>query len=222
MQQPNMPPFVATRLIRLLVTSNPTPGFITRVADVFAGVNGGTRGDLTATIRAILTDPDARQDTATATSGRLKDTIGQTVGLVRALGGQLGAQNLITYLYDNMSQSILTPNSVFSWFSPLYHIPNNVLLGPEFQIYSATDATLRGNFFYSLVGGAYNLPAFQPYGNDMPGLVEAANQVLLYGRMDPAMKQAIITAATPGYDAQTRITTVLYLTALSGQYAVQY
>src|SRR5476651_1785284 len=107
-----------------------------------------------------------------------------------------------------MSQSILTPPSVFSWFSPLYHIPKSASFGPEFQIYSQTDATLRGNFFYQLLGGAYANPLFQAYGNDMPGLVEAANQVLLYGRMPAAMKQALITAAAPGYDAQTRITTV--------------
>jgi uncharacterized protein (DUF1800 family) len=222
MAHPNMPPFIATRLIRLLVTSNPTPGYIQRVADVFAGISGGQRGDLPATIRAILTDAEARNDAGTATSGRLKDAIGQTVGLVRVLGGIFGQQNQITYLYDYMSQSILTPPSVFSWFSPLYHVPKSPLFGPEFQIYSATDATLRGNFFYSLIGSAYQLPMFAPYGNDMPGLVEAANQVLLYGRMPDAMKQALITAATPGYDAQARITTVVYLTALSGLYAVQY
>jgi hypothetical protein len=67
-----------------------------------------------------------------------------------------------------------------------------------------------------------DLSPFQPYGNDMPGLVEAVNQVLLYGRMPAAMKTALINAATPGYDAATRIETVLYLSALSGQYAVQY
>jgi hypothetical protein len=56
----------------------------------------------------------------------------------------------------------------------------------------------------------------------MPGLVEAVNQRLLHGRMTPAMKQVLITAATPGYDAKTRIETVLYLTAISGQYCVQH
>src|SRR5262249_8899942 len=30
---PNVPPFIATRLIRSLVTSNPSPGYIKRVAD---------------------------------------------------------------------------------------------------------------------------------------------------------------------------------------------
>jgi uncharacterized protein (DUF1800 family) len=223
MQHPNMAPFIATRLIRLLVMSNPSPGYIKRVADVFAGAAGGTRGDLKATITAILMDPEARQDTpATANAGRLKDAIGQTVGLVRALGGQFGANNQITYLFDYMSQSILTPPSVFSWFSPMYRVPNSPSFGPEFQIYSQTDATLRGNFMFTLLGGGVNSPLFQKYGNDTPGLVEAANQTLLYGRMPAAMKQALITAATPGYDPQARITTVLYLTALSGFYAIQY
>src|SRR5258708_1408156 len=37
MNHPNIAPFIATRLIRSLVTSNPSPGFIHRVADVFAG-----------------------------------------------------------------------------------------------------------------------------------------------------------------------------------------
>ena len=67
-----------------------------------------------------------------------------------------------------------------------------------------------------------DLSPFQAFANDMPGLVETANQVLLYGRMPAGMKQAIMDAASPGYDATARITTVLYLTALSGNYAVQY
>jgi len=104
----------------------------------------------------------------------------------------------------------------------MYHIPNSANFGPEFQIYSATDATLRGNFFYQLLNTATTNPYYLQYGNDMPGLVEAVNQTLLYGRMPAAMKQALITAAAPGYDAQTRIATVVYLTALSGQYAIQY
>ena len=67
-----------------------------------------------------------------------------------------------------------------------------------------------------------DLSPFQPYGNDMNGLVEMANQTFLYGRMPAGMKTAIINAATPGYDAKTRIETAIYLTILSGQYAVQH
>ena len=65
-----------------------------------------------------------------------------------------------------------TPPSVFNWFSPLYHVPNSASYGPEFQIYSATDATLLGNFMYTLISGLANHPTFAPYGNDMAGAVE--------------------------------------------------
>ncbi len=227
MTHPNMAPFICTRLIRSLVTSNPSPGYIQRVADVFVDNGSGVRGDLHAVIRTILTDPEARQDTATINQGRLKEPILQISGLLRALNGGFTPGQQVTYEFDYMAQSILGPPSVFSWFSPLYHVPKSPLFGPEFQIYSPTEAALRGNFFFS----ALNYPAtdmsldlspYQQYGNDMPNLVEAANQALLYGRMPAAMKQALITAATPGYDAKTRIETVLYLTSLSGQYAVQY
>lgn len=228
MQHPNMPPFIATRLIRSLVMSNPSPQYITRVANVFAGVNGGARGDLKATVRAILTDPEARNDVATATQGRLKEPLLQTAGFLRALNGSFSSTNGLVYLFDHLGQMPLTPPSVFSWFSPLYRAPNSALFGPEFQIYSPSEATLRGNVLYAMLQGngggdtTVDLTPFQAYGNDMPALVEAANQVLLYGRMPPGIRQALIAAASPGYDANTRIATVLYLTALSGQYAVQY
>ena len=227
MAHPNIAPFIATRLIRGLVTSNPSPGYIQRVAGVFANNGSGARGDLEAVVFAILTDSEARQDSPTVNQGRLKEPILQIAGFLRALNGQFSSSQQITYQFDYMAQPILSPASVFSWFSPLYHVPKSPLFGPEFQIYTPTEATLRGNFFHSILnypGGdmTIDLSPFQAYGNDMPALVEAANQVLLYGRMPAAMKQVLINAATPGYDARTRIETVLYLTALSGQYAVQY
>ncbi|MES2572496.1 MAG: DUF1800 domain-containing protein [Verrucomicrobiota bacterium] len=226
-EHPNLAPFIATRLIRSLVMSNPSPGYITRVADVFDNNGAGVRGDLKAVIAAILTDAEARQDVPGVNGGRLKEPILQTVGLLRALGGAYLTTEQVTYMYEYMAQRPLSPPSVFSWFSPLYRIPKSPLAGPEFQIYTPSEAMLRGNFLYWLLttpagSATLDLTPFQAYGNDMPGLVEAVNQALLHGRMEPAMKQILINAATPGYDAATRIATVLYLTALSGQYAVQY
>lgn len=223
MTHPNLPPFLATRLIRSLVMSNPSPGYVQRVATVFSA----TGGDLRATVTAILTDPEARNDTPTATSGRLKEPILHVSQFLRALDGRFSSTEQLTYLYDYMAQMPLSPPSVFSWFSPLYRVPKSPLYGPEFQIYSPTEATLRGNLFHYLLGNSggdftIDLSPYQPFGNDMPGLVEAVNQRLLHGRMPAGMKQVLVTAATPGYDARTRIETVLYLTALSGQYAVQY
>ncbi len=228
MNHPNTAPFISTRLIRSLVTSNPSPAYVQRVASVFLDNGSGVSGDLKAVITAILMDPEARNDTPTVNGGRLKEPILNTCGLLRALGGGFTPTHGLTYLYDYVSQSVLTPPSVFSWCSPLYRLPaNRALFGPEFQIYSPTDSSLRGNYFQAMLSNpgpdvVIDLTPFQPYGNDMPDLVEAVNQVLLYGRMPAGMKQALITAAAPGYDAPTRIQTVLYLTALSGQFAVQY
>lgn len=226
-QHPNLPPFIATRLIRSLVTSNPTPGYIQRVSQVFINNGAGVRGDLKAVITAILMDSEARNDTPTLNGGRLKEPILQISGFLRALGGAYSQTEGLTYLYDEMAQMPISAPSVFSWYSPLYRIPGSLLFGPEFQVYTSSEAVIRGNVFYGLLtnpgtDASIDLTPFAPYGYDMAGLVEAANQALLYGRMDPGLKNAIINAATPGYDAQTRIFTALYLTALSGQYAVQY
>ena len=228
MNHPNIAPFISTRLIRSLVTSNPSPGYINRVANIFVDNGSGVRGDLQAVVTAILLDPEARQDVNPAVdSGRLKEPILHISGLLRALNGGYTPNEGLTYMYDYMAQTPLGPASVFSWFSPLYHIPKLPLFGPEFQVYTPSEATMRGNFFFQVLhypatDVVVDLSPFQPYGNDMAGLVEAANQVFLYGRMDPAMKQVLINAASPGYDAATRIETVLYLTSLSGQYAIQY
>ena len=227
MTHPNTAPFIATRLIRSLVMSNPTGGYVQRVANVFVNNGAGVRGDLKAVLTAILTDAEARQDIPTASQGRLKDAILHMAGFLRALNGHFSSDQQITYTFDYMSQSVLNPPSVFSWFSPLYRVPKSPLFGPEFQIYSPTDAALRGNLFHWILNASspdvpIDLSPFQPYGNDMPGLVEAVNQALLYGRMPAGMKQVLINAAAPGYDARTRIETVLYLTAMSGQYAVQH
>ncbi len=224
MNHPNTAPFIATRLIRSLVLSNPSGGYIQRVAQVFSD----TSGDLQATITAILTDSEARNDLPSANSGRLKEPILQTCGFLRALNGHFKNPNAMVYLYAYMAQSPLNAPSVFSWFSPMYRVPKSPIFGPEFQIYTPMEATLRGNLFHYMLsnpaGGDFTLDLmpFQPFANDMPGLVELVNQKLLYGRMTAAMKQTLIDAATPGYDSITRIQTVLYLTSLSGQYAVQH
>lgn len=223
MNHPNTAPFISLRLIRSLVASNPSGAYVTRVAQVFQN----TGGNLREVVRAILLDEEARPESPPSDFGRLKEPLLQVSGFLRALNGQFNPHQQLTYLFAYMAQSPLNPPSVFSWFSPLHRVPRSPLFGPEFQIYTPTESVLRGNLFhYILNSGAgdfsIDLSPYQPFGNDMPGLVELANQRLLRERMPAGMKQVLIDAATPGYDARTRIETVLYLTALSGQFAVQY
>ncbi|MDQ6916709.1 MAG: DUF1800 family protein, partial [Pseudomonadota bacterium] len=53
---PNVGPFVGKQLIQKLVTGDPTPQYVGRVAAVFNNNGQGVRGDMKATVNAILTD----------------------------------------------------------------------------------------------------------------------------------------------------------------------
>ncbi len=89
---PNTPSFIARRLIQRLVTSNPSRGYVYRVANKFVNNGSGVRGDLGAVVRAILTDYEARTQTLTdqASYGKQREPIIQFLHLYRAMGGTSG------------------------------------------------------------------------------------------------------------------------------------
>jgi hypothetical protein len=226
-QHPNVAPFISTRLIRSLVTSNPSPAFIQRVATVFNNNGSGVKGDLKAVVTAILTDPEARNDTAQPTSGRLKDPIFHIVSFARALNGFITPGNGLPWLFSLEGQTPLTPPSVFSFYSPMYHIPKSPLFGPEFQIYTPTESVLRGNFIWEMISNpatdfTLTMTPFTSVAGNLQGMIDAADQALLYGRMPLSMRQSLAKAITAQSDSTSQWQTALYLTALSGFYAVQY
>ena len=102
--------------------SNPSPAYIGRVSAVFNDNGAGVKGDLRAVVRAILLDPEARNDTATPTSGRLRDPILHLTSLVRALNGQITPANQLSWELSQMSQMPLTPPSVFGFYPPTYRV----------------------------------------------------------------------------------------------------
>jgi hypothetical protein len=126
-----------------------------------------------------------------------------------------------------MGQTPLTPPSVFSFYSPLYRIPKSTLIGPEFQIYTPTESVLRGNFLWEIISNpatdfSITLTPFTSTAGNLQQLIDAVDQALLYGRMPQAMRQSIANAILAQSDNTSRMQTALYLTALSGLYAVQY
>jgi uncharacterized protein (DUF1800 family) len=224
---PNVGPFISTRLIRSMVTSNPSPAYIQRVAAVFNNNGSGVRGDLRAVVNAILTDAEARNDVAPLTSGRLKDPIYHMVGLTRALNGTITPTNGLTWLFTQMAETPLTPPSVFSFYSPLYRIPKSILVGPEFQIYTPTESVLRGNFIWEMISNpatdfTVSIAPFGAVAGNTPQLIDAVDQALLYGRMPQNMRQSLANAITAQSDSNSQAQIALYLAALSGLYAVQY
>lgn len=224
---PNVGPFVATRLIRALVTSNPSPAYISRVATVFNGASGYARGDMQATLKAILLDPEARNDSPATDFGRLRPPMQHTLLLCRQLGLDPGpAEASFAWLFYGMGEGLLDAPSVFGHYSPLFHIPGSSLYGPEFQIYAASAAINRANFFYNLIYNPWPInPVLQPLVNvagDANALVKAVDNTLLYGRMLPQTRSAILNALPAQYDNNARVLTALYLTFTSGEYLVQH
>ncbi len=224
---PNTGPFVAQRLIRQLVKSNPSPDYVRRVAQVFNNNGSGIRGDLRATVRAILVDPEARNDLAGLNDGRLRDPMQHVAATARALGGGFLPTNAVTWELSLMAQEPLTPPSVFGFYSPLFRLPQTTLSAPEFQIYTPTEATLRGNLLWQMLvqPGAnwrIDLSPYQAVAGNTTALVDAVDQNLLWGRMPQAMRQSLANAINAQPDAQQRVLTAIYLTLLSGQHAVQH
>ncbi|MCA1584793.1 MAG: DUF1800 domain-containing protein, partial [Acidobacteria bacterium] len=225
---PNVPPFVATRLIRSLVTSNPSPGYIQRVASAFANNGSGVRGDLKATLNAVLMDPEALGFGAPH-DGRLKDPILHVIGMGRALGAQMTDPNQFQWVFSNLTQQVLTPTTVFSFYSPLSLLPGHFdLYGPEFQIYPPALAVQRANFLYGLLNNSYgagftlNRAPYNALAGDPPALVEKVNQSLMFGRMSNELRQVILMAtnAVPAADTTQRALGALYLAAVSSEYSV--
>lgn len=223
---PNVGPFVATRLIRALVTSNPTPAYIARVTARFNDNGLGVRGDMQAVIRAVIMDSEARNDTPPANFGRLRTPMQHTIALARALNLDLGPASQFAWLFYEMNEGLLDAPSVFGHYSPYYRVPKSPLYGPEFQIYSASEAVNRGNFFYWLMAEPWPVnPALQPFvsaASNNTTLLNAVDKTLLFGRMSPQLRAAITKALPTQYDNNARALTALYLTVMSGEYLVQY
>ncbi len=231
--QPGVGPFIALRLIQHLVTSNPSPAYLQRIATTFANNGSGVRGDLSAVVRAILIDPEARQADAgapSATGGHLREPVLFATALLRALGATLGPGNFLAEYINGygLGQELLYPPSVFNYYSPFSRIPGGQLLGPEFQLLTPSTAVLRANFVIgTLVSGALGPDVTVDYSpfvflaaND-DALLNAVDLALFGGRMPGDVRSAVKTAVDSTTDPTLRAFDALFLAASSAQYQVE-
>lgn len=228
---PNLPPFIATRLIRSLVTSNPGPDYIRRVADVFAGLSPAPgyplapRGDLKATLAAILLDPDASRNDID--QGHLKDPVLHLIGLARALDAQFTDPGMFMYIMTYLGERVLNSPTVFSFYSPLTPLPGQPdRFGPEFQIYSPSQAVQRANLIHTLLqdqnGSALsvNLTPFRNDAIDPNLLLDRIDATLFQGAMSAELRGTLYKVAAAHPDLKQRALVSLYLAAISSEYAV--
>jgi uncharacterized protein (DUF1800 family) len=168
---PNVGPFIGKQLIQHLVTSNPSPAYVERVARVFNNDCAGlypitgcanARGNLKAVVQAILLDPEARGDVKTDPNyGKLREPAQYIINILRAFNaksfdkqstsdGVLGTRSSTDFT-GTLDQPIFQPTTVFSYYQPDYEVPGTKILGPAFGILSTSRTLLRANVVNTLI-----------------------------------------------------------------------
>lgn len=221
---PNVGPFLATRLIKRFVTSNPSPAYVGRVAAAFANDGNGVRGDMKAVMRAVLLDPEARDDKKLSDPqwGKLREPMIRFANFMRGFAVHSSSSyyriwNLEDPAYA-LDQNALRAPSVFNFFRPDYAPPGPILdrglSAPEFQITDETTTTGYANFLYWIPqrwttqwareNGYTDQSApdylLTDYGQELPlagnatALVDRINLLLCAGEMTDATRGLIVQA----------------------------
>ena len=156
---PNTPPFMSRQLIQRLVTSNPSPGYVRNVADVFANNGSGVRGDMKAVVRAILIHPEARL--RTDASGKLREPVLRLSAFMRAFPHTSDTGFFRVGNTDNPASSLgqtpLRSPSVFNFYRPGYVAPGTQtaaagMVAPEMQLLNETSVSGWVNFMRDNLG----------------------------------------------------------------------
>lgn len=236
---PNVGPFIGKQLIQQLVTSNPSAGYVSRVASVFNNNGQGVRGDMKAVIKAILLDDEARGDEKTDPDyGKLREPMKFIAGLLRALGGRSDGVFPISQSAA-MGQDIYKAPSVFNFYPASYPLPETNLVSPVSAIFTAGTVHVRANFVNTLLyssngiapdatvtgatGTQIDLSPFVALADDPDKLMDKLDLVLMHQRMSADMRRIIIGAvnAIPVSDRLARARAAIYLVATSPQYQVE-
>lgn len=211
---PNVPAFFSKQLIQHLVTSNPSPAYISRVAAVFKDNGLGVRGDMKAVISAILLDPEARDAAAGAGNaqyGKVREAFIRYTNWARAFTAQSRTGGFYLGSTEDpiwgLGQMPLRSPTVFNWFAPGYVPPNTSieqagLLAPEMEMTNVSSVVGYLNFMQSAIGaGAQNGPdLYAGYGAELglaatpAALVDRLNLLLMAGAMDANTRTQILDA----------------------------
>jgi len=168
MAHPNVAPFISSQLIQRFVTSNPSPDYLRRVAQVFTN----TGGNLTEVVKAVLMDESLFDASKRRVGGLADDTFGKVrepftrlVQWARATGATSTKGNWDTGWYESginypskLGQAPLMASSVFNFYRPGYVAPGSQiakrltpdgkrpLVAPELQITDEVTTVAYINF----------------------------------------------------------------------------
>lgn len=246
----NVGPFLGRQLIQRFVTSNPSHEYVARVSSAFADNGEGQRGDLRATLRAVLMDDEARQiQDPSAEAGKLREPLLRLSAMWRAFDAYSGSGQVRVWNPEQpFGQGPLRAPSVFNFYRPDFELPgkiNDGIHAPEFQITTESQVTLTTNELrrYVFDGWAQN-PFADEYtilldlgdelalANDPAALVDHLDTLLMFGTMSPQMRavlEAMVAFTSYDYGSLSgkppglqRVQEAIYLILTSPEGAIQY
>lgn len=242
----NVGPFFAKQMIQRLVTSNPSPAYVRRVAEVFNSNGDGMRGDLRAVFKQVLLDEEAiaAAGLTDASFGKLREPILRFAQWGRTFGAtsQSGNWEIDTLErdYDQLAQSPLRSPSVFNFFRPTFVLAGSQvdqagLVGPEFQLVNETSVTAYVNFMQLIIDGrSYQSRDVEAVysreleiAHDAQALLDHLNLCLTGNQLSRATQDTILEAlrAISPAEEETaklqRVKVAVFLVMVSADYAVQ-
>ena len=212
---PNVGPFIGRRLIQRLVKSNPTPGYINSVTQVFNNNGQGVRGDMKAVIKAILLHPEARSCAWINhyEQGRLREPILKKTQFVRYYDVIHPLNNMWNYSNQYLSNTDMHPMrspSVFNFYQPDFApngpVADTGLVAPEFGIYNTrtsigyanqvyrwieTDRILQTSGVTGNLTAAPDLLILGEYAKDPDAILDHLDIVLTHGQLGASSRAAI-------------------------------
>lgn len=164
----NVAPFICQQLIQRLITSNPSPDYVARIATIFNNNGQGERGDMAAVIKGILLDDEARYGYSNQpdTFGKLKEPILMMAQIWRAFhaegvkvknpDGSLSRERIRFHGSGRETgQRPYGSFSVFNFYRPDFQPPGEIkengLLAPEFQILTESSIIAKTNFLSNAI-----------------------------------------------------------------------
>jgi uncharacterized protein (DUF1800 family) len=193
---PNVAPFISKQLIQKLVTSNPSPDYVRRVAEVFNNDGSGVRGNLKAVIKAILLDKEAHDPSNPLTAGKVKEPLLRVTQLWRMYAKSLPEDKRFIFKALGSPSFVLGQSpgqspSVFNFFSPFYAPPGEIadaeLKAPELQLANENLQTQLSNFLFRQSQYMTSRPPSWMQSQSGNVIIEIEGEMKLADNVDPLL-----------------------------------
>ncbi|MFC0016312.1 DUF1800 family protein [Roseibacillus persicicus] len=239
---PNCAPFICRQLIQFLVTSNPSPDYVQRIASVFVDNGSGETGDLEAVVKAIYLDDEARNPLnhlSTPHFGHFREPTIRTVHLARIL--KLDRHDEILWwdwgYYDDQSlQEPMAAPSVFNYYRPDFRLfgslAENELDSPALGIVNSYSSISFTNYLWKICEEGIEQPnnahsfwdnkTFPPdwteltaLASDVPSILDHLSILFCGGTLGAQSRETISTILQSEPDLTDRARLAVFLVLIS-------